>query len=1453
MTQLLFGNQDQTILSAPIDSSQTTITVASGTAASFPSPGVNQGLKLTIVSATNQLLNEIVLATNITGDVITVIRAQEDTIARSWPIGSFVINLMTAGTGSAFVQGYELENGYYSAEFINVAAETGQITNLPVNPTDIANKQYVDSVSNGQYKEECQVATTVSIALSGLQTIDGYATVAGDRVIVKNQISAPQNGIYVASAGVWSRSADMSVWSQVPGAYCFVQNGTLYARTSWVIIAPEMGVINVDPITWYQVSGSGTYTAGTGLALTGSQFSISNTAVTAGTYGAASSVGSYDVNAQGQLIGSSDILISIGADQINSPIPNSGLEHSTISGVSLGSNLFSLAAGTGLSGTSYNGSAASSFSIANTGVTAASYGASNNTLISTVNAQGQLTALSAVAIAIANTQVSGLGTMSTQNSSSVSIGGGSITGVTLDNSAIGLTTRSSGAFTTIAANGDVTLSNYTGYLKANGASVVSASTTVPTSDLSGTVLNSQLANSSITINGNSVSLGGSTTVTSVTPNSLTFGTGLNSGSFNGSSAVTVSLANVGTVGTFGSANQVPVYTTNAQGQISLSTNTNIDGISLTTGQISTTPTSDNDIANKLYVDTVAQGLNAKASVYVATTANITLSGEQTIDGVLTSASRVLVKNQTTSSQNGIYVSAAGAWSRSADANTWNELVAAYVFIDTGSTLASTGWVCQAQPGGTLGVTAVTWVQFSGAGTYTAGTGLTLAGSQFSITNTAVTAGTYGTASSVSSTTYNAQGQATSASNVLISIASSQINTAIPNSGLANSTISGVSLGSNLFALTLGSGLTGSSYNGSSAITAAIDSSIVATLTGFQTLTNKTISGASNTLSNIGNSSLTNSSVTINGTSVSLGSSATVTAEAGTLTGTTLASNVVSSSLTSVGAISIGTWRGSVVDVQFGGSGATSQTAYAVLCGGATSTGSFQSVSGVGTSGQVLTSTGASSLPTWQDAAAVSAGSLTGTTLASNVVNSSLVTFGSSPTLASPTLNGTISTPGLTASRVVVTNASSQLTTVNYTTATTASTIAQRNSAGALLSSTFGSGLTNNAPVGTTTYTLTAASTGTQYVSTAQAVTFKLPDATTLPASISIEYTFYWITGSICTVQNSAGTTVMSSSGGPGISKIMLLDNSTAAGVWSVLGYITPNTPVWNSFGGFGSTPSAAGASVSSRTVTLQPANGSFPGGVSTAAQNFAGAKTFNNGLISGLAGTATGTVGLSGTTSGTVTIQPQSVAGTYNFNLPTTAGTAGDVLTSQAGGSTAMTWTGQSSLAAGTAANLFNTVAATVTDTTGRITYPAQPSFSAYLSATKSNVTGDGTSYTIIFDTTTKNVGSYYNAATGVFTAPITGTYAFNAYVYISNANIAHTVYTLTFVAGGNSYRCYTINPSPILYSNTTMSLSGYVIVPLTSGQTCSVVLTMSGSTKTVSVNNVGDISGTAFSGFLLG
>lgn len=138
-------------------------------------------------------------------------------------------------------------------------------------------------------------------------------------------------------------------------------------------------------------------------------------------------------------------------------------------------------------------------------------------------------------------------------------------------------------------------------------------------------------------------------------------------------------------------------------------------------------------ATKQYVDSVAAGLDVKPSVKCATTANITLSGEQTLDGVLTSASRVLVKNQSTQAENGIYVSDAGAWTRATDMDAWTEVPGAFCFVEQGTLYADTGWVCSADAGGTIGVTAITWSQFAGAGTYTAGTGLTLTGTQFSIT------------------------------------------------------------------------------------------------------------------------------------------------------------------------------------------------------------------------------------------------------------------------------------------------------------------------------------------------------------------------------------------------------------------------------------------------------------------------------------------------------------------------------------------------------------------------------------------------------------------------------------------------------------------------------------------------------------------------------------------------
>ena len=275
-------------------------------------------------------------------------------------------------------------------------------------------------------------------------------------------------------------------------------------------------------------------------------------------------------------------------------------------------------------------------------------------------------------------------------------------------------------------------------------------------------------------------------------------------------------------------------------------------ISTTTGTISTTPSSATDIANKFYVDTVAQGLGPKAACAVGTTVNITLSGLQTIDGYTTlSGDRVLVKNQSSSQFNGIYIASASAWTRSTDMDVWSEVPGAYTVVLNGGQ-ADTGWVCTATQSGTINVTAMPWVQFSGSATYYAGTGLTLASNTFSITNTGVSASTYGSASIVPVLAVNAQGQITSASNSTISIAPSQINATIPNSGLTNSSItvngSTIALGGSATitanttnALTIGTGLSGTSFNGSSAVTIA--NTGVLSVTGTSPVNASTVSGA----------------------------------------------------------------------------------------------------------------------------------------------------------------------------------------------------------------------------------------------------------------------------------------------------------------------------------------------------------------------------------------------------------------------------------------------------------------------------------------------------------------------------------------------------------------------------------------------------------------------------------
>ena len=324
--------------------------------------------------------------------------------------------------------------------FTNITTTTGTITTTPANSTDIANKYYVDTVAQGLGpKAACQVATTANITLSGLQTIDGYTTLAGDRVLVKNQTTSSQNGIYIASASAWARSSDMNVWSEFSGAYTVLLNGG-QANTGWVCTASSSGTLGTTAVPWVQFSGNGTYYNGTGLSLTGNTFSITNTGVTAATYGSASQSVTLAVNAQGQITSASQQNIAIAASQITSGTISTSLISGSYTGIT--------GVGTITVGT-WNG----------TTIAPANGGTGATTLTGYVKGNG--TSAFTATTTIPNTDITGLGTMSTQNANSVSITGGSATLSTLVTSGL------------------------TGYLYGNGSSAVSASTTIPTSALSG--------------------------------------------------------------------------------------------------------------------------------------------------------------------------------------------------------------------------------------------------------------------------------------------------------------------------------------------------------------------------------------------------------------------------------------------------------------------------------------------------------------------------------------------------------------------------------------------------------------------------------------------------------------------------------------------------------------------------------------------------------------------------------------------------------------------------------------------------------------------------------------------------------------------------------------------------------------------------------------------------------
>lgn len=439
------------------------------------------------------------------------------------------------------------------------------------------------------------------------------------------------------------------------------------------------------------------------------------------------------------------------------------------------------------------------------------------------------------------------------------------------------------------ANGGTGAATLTGYVYGNGTSAMTASTTIPFSDIVGTVsvtnpltIGTGLTGGSydgatavtIAIDSTVATLTGTQTLTNKSmsgsantftniPNSalvnstisgvalgsnlnaLTIGTGLSGTSYNGSGAVTIAIDSsvVTLTGTQTLTNKTISGASNTLtniGNASLTnssvtigtTNVALGATTLTLGGLTSVavtqdPVSALQVATKQYVDSLAaSGIHYHDPVYVESPdsagnlnatynngasgvgATLTNAGTQaalTIDGVLmTVGKRVLIYNQTNQAENGVYtVTTVGDGStnwvltRASDADTYSPFSPNSLgqgdafFVQAGNTGAGETYICNTVGTITFGTTAITFVQISSAQVYSAGTGLTLTNTTFSITNTAVTAGSYGSASSVPTFTVNAQGQLTLATNASIAINGNQITSGTVGSAYISGSYTGI--------------------------------------------------------------------------------------------------------------------------------------------------------------------------------------------------------------------------------------------------------------------------------------------------------------------------------------------------------------------------------------------------------------------------------------------------------------------------------------------------------------------------------------------------------------------------------------------------------------------------------------------------------------------------------------
>ena len=587
-----------------------------------------------------------------------------------------------------------------------------RISQLPTAPVALTGSELVPVVQNGQ-----TVQTTVSAIQSSPTLTQTFLTTTNQPSLANSRYLATGSGLNLTDGG--AQSTMTVALTGAPASLVTVGNGllaktnstTLAART--ISVSGGLSVTNGDgvggnpAIATTGLLSALAATSGTGLLATAGGATLTPVTIT----GVANQIAVTAGNTL-PVIGLADNAIMPGTGAMTIPVGTTPQQPYGSAGMIRYDT--TVGAFLGYSGTGWN-----QFSLAG-GVTQVNTGTGLTggpiTGIGTVSIAN--TAVTAGSYTLANFTVNAQGqiTAASNGTALVSSFSAGSTGFTPNTAATGAVTLG-GVLN--AANGGTGAATLTGYVYGNGTSAMTASTTIP---------NAGLANSSLTIGTTAISLGSS---------SLTLG-------------------------------------------------------GLTSVTVTQDPTSALQLATKQYVDAVAEGLHVHASCAAATTgtlasitggtvtynngtagvgATLTLSvALTTLDGyTLLNGDRVLVKNEATQANNGIYTWATGGTvlTRATDFDTAAEMASGdFTFITNGTLYANTGWV-QTDPVTVVGTSPVTWVQFSGAGTYTAGTGLTLAGTQFSITNTAVTANSYGSATQVGTFTVNAQGQLTLAGNTTV--------------------------------------------------------------------------------------------------------------------------------------------------------------------------------------------------------------------------------------------------------------------------------------------------------------------------------------------------------------------------------------------------------------------------------------------------------------------------------------------------------------------------------------------------------------------------------------------------------------------------------------------------------------------------------------------------------------